>query len=170
VTRIVRPLGDDDREWVRDFIRDRWGGDTVVGHGVVFRPAALPGLLLIDDLGNPAGLLTYTIDAEACEIVTIDAVAEGRGYGSRLLDAVSQVARLAGCSRLWLITTNDNERAIGFYLAHGFEVVEIREGAIQASRRLKPSIPLVNDSGVPITDEIEMARGLSSDMDGNLPS
>ncbi len=170
MTPIVRPLGDDDRGWVRDFIRDRWRDETVVGHGVVFRPAALPGLILTDERGNLGALLTYAIDADACEIVTIDAVVESRGYGSRLLDEVSRVALEAGCSRLWLITTNDNERAIGFYLARGFEVVEIREGAIEASRRLKPSIPLANDHGVPITDEIEMARGLSSDTDGNLPS
>ena len=152
------------------FIRDRWGDETVVGHGVVYRPATLPGLILIDDAGDAAGLLTYTIEADACEIVTIDAVVGGRGYGSRLLDEVSRVARAAGCSRLWLITTNDNERAVGFYLAHGFDIVEIREGAIEASRKLKPSIPHVNDRGVPITDEIEMARRLASDTDGNLPS
>ena len=95
---------------------------------------------------------------------------EGRGYGSRLLDAVSRVAREAGCSRLWLITTNDNDRAIGFYLAHGFEVVEVREGAIDASRKLKPSIPLVNELGVPIRDEIEMAARAVVRPDGNLPS
>jgi hypothetical protein len=83
---------------------------------------------------------------------------------------VSHVAREAGYSRLWLITTNDNDRAIGFYVAHGFEVVEVREGAVDASRRLKPSIPLVNEHGVPITDEIEMERRLSSDADGNLPT
>ncbi len=169
MTPLVRPLGGDDRGWVRDFIRDRWGDETVVGHGVVFRPATLPGLVLIDERGNPGGLLTYAIDADACEIVTIDAVIEGRGYGSRLLDEVSRVAGDAGCSRLRLITTNDNERAIGFYLAHGFAVVEIREGAVEASRKLKPSIPLVNDHGVPITDEIEMERSLSSG-DGTLPS
>jgi GNAT superfamily N-acetyltransferase len=168
VTPTVRPLGDDDRAWARRFIRDRWGG-SVVGHGVVFRPATLPGLILIDERGNPGALLTYAVDADACEIVTIDAVVEGRGYGSHLLEAVARVAREAGCSRLSLITTNDNERAIGFYLAHGFEVVEIREGAIEASRKLKPSIPLVNEHGVPITDEIEMERRLSSG-DGTLPS
>jgi GNAT superfamily N-acetyltransferase len=169
VTPIVRPLGDDDRGWVRDFIRERWGDETVVGHGVVFRPASLPGLVLTEEEGKPGALLTYAIDADACEIVTIDAVVEGRGYGSRLLDEVASVAREAGCTLLRLITTNDNERAIGFYLAHGFEVVEIREGAIQASRKLKPSIPLVNDHGVPITDEIEMERRLSPG-DGTLPS
>jgi ribosomal protein S18 acetylase RimI-like enzyme len=158
VTPTVRPLGDGDRSWAGDFIRERWGGEIVVGHGVVFRPATLPGLVVTDDAGDVVGLLTYSIDGDACEIVTIDAVVECRGYGSLLLEAVSHVAREAGCSRLWLITTNDNVRAIGFYRAHGFVVVAIREGAIEESRKLKASIPLVNDHGVPIRDEIEMER------------
>ena len=144
-------------------MRERWGDDIVVAHGMVFRPAMLPGLMLTDDAGQTAGLLTYAIEGDACEVVTIDAVIEGRGYGSLLVEAVSHVARDAGCSRLWLITTNDNVRAIGFYRANRFDVVAVREGAIEESRKLKPSIPLVNEHGVPISDEIEMERRLSSD-------
>lgn len=107
----------------------------------MFRPATLPGLVLTDDAGDAVGLLTYVIGKDACEVVTIDAVVEGRGYGGLLIEAVAHVAREAGCSRLWLITTNDNVRAIGFYRAHGFEVVAIREDAIQESRKLKaPSL------------------------------
>jgi ribosomal protein S18 acetylase RimI-like enzyme len=168
VTLAIRPLRDEDRAWVREFVRDRWGDEIVVGHGVVYRPATLDGLVLTDAAGEAVGLLTYTIDGDACEVVTIDAVVEGRGYGSLLIDAVAGVARDAGCSRIWLITTNDNARAIGFYRANGFEVVAIREGAVEESRKHKPSIPLINDHGVPITDEIEMERRLSSDADGNL--
>ncbi|MEO8422933.1 MAG: GNAT family N-acetyltransferase [Actinomycetota bacterium] len=164
----VRPLRDEERAWVRDFVRERWGDEIVVGHGVVFTPATLPGLVLTDDAGGAVGLLTYVIEKDACEVVTIDAVVEGCGYGGLLIESVAHVAREAGCS-LWLITTNDNVRAIGFYRAHGFEVVAIREDAIQESRRLKASIPLVNELGVPIRDEIEMERRLSFDA-GNLPT
>jgi len=131
----------------------------VVGHGVVYRPHLLPGFV-VTDAGDPVGLLTYTIDGAACEIVTIDAVIEGNGIGSLLIGSVQDVARAAGCSRLWLVTTNDNVRALGFYRARGFDVVTVREGAIAASRTLKPSIPLVNEAGVPIQDEIEMERRL----------
>ena len=127
---------------------------------MAYRPDELPGLL-VTDAGETVGLLTYTIQAEACEIVTIDALAEGSGVGSMLLAAAEGVARRAGCARLWLITTNDNVRAQGFYRANGFDVVAVHEGAVAASRKLKPSIPLVNDAGVPIQDEIEMERRLS---------
>ena len=169
MTTIVRSLRDEDREWVRGFLHERWGDEIVVAHGVLFRPATLPGLILTDDVGVAVGLLTYTIEEGACEIVTIDAVIEGRGYGSVLLEAVAHLAAEAGCSRLWLITTNDNVRAIGFYRARGFEVVAVREDAIEESRKLKPSIPVANEHGVPIRDEIEMERRLSFDAAGNLP-
>ena len=53
----------------------------MVGHGVVYRPHLLPGLVATDE-GEPVGLLTYTIDGDACEVVTIDAVIEGEGIGA----------------------------------------------------------------------------------------
>lgn len=169
MTSTVRALADEDRSWARDFLRERWGDEIVVAHGVVFRPATLPGLVLTDGSDAAVGLLTYSIEGDACEVVTIDAIVEGRGHGSRLIEAVVDVARGAGCSRLWLITTNDNVRALGFYGSHGFDVVAVREGAIEESRKLKASIPLVNEHGVPIRDEIEMERRLSPDTDDNLP-
>ncbi len=166
VTPTARPLVDADRAWVSAFVRERWGDEIVVAHGVVHRPAALPGIVLTDDAGRVVGLLTYEIDDDTCEVVTIDAVVQDRGYGSLLLGAVAEVARRAGCSRVWLITTNDNTRAIGFYRARGFDVVAVREGAVEESRKRKPSIPLVNERGVPIRDEIEMELRLSPHADG----
>ena len=140
----------------------------MVAHGVVYRPDTLQGIVATDELGDIVGLLTYAVDGEACEIVTIDAMVEGRGVGSLLIDAIVGIARGAGCSRLWLITTNDNVRALGFYATNGFDVVAVHEGAVDASRKLKPSIPLANEHGVPIQDEIEMERRLSPGVGGNL--
>jgi ribosomal protein S18 acetylase RimI-like enzyme len=57
--------------------------------------------------------------------------------------------------RLWLVTTNDNLRAQRFYERAGFRLVEVREGEIERSRRLKPEIPLLGEGGVPIRDELE---------------
>jgi ribosomal protein S18 acetylase RimI-like enzyme len=161
MTFEVRPIGDEDRSRVRDLIRERWRDDIAVAHGVVFEPATLPGFLVVDGSGTVVGLVTYAVEGEACEIVTIDALIEGRGIGRALVTAVDGAARRAGCRRLELVTTNDNEHALGFYRRLGFVVVEVREDAIETSRRLKPSIPLVNDAGVPIRDEIALARELS---------
>jgi hypothetical protein len=83
------------------------------------------------------------------------------GVGSALVEAVADAARATGCTRLWLITTNDNERAQGWYRRRGFVLVAIREGAVERSRTLKPEIPLVGAGGIPIRDELEFERSLT---------
>ena len=102
------------------------------------------------------GLLTYTVDGDACEIVTIDALVEGAGIGTALLGAVERVARESGCSRLQLVTTNNNLRALAFYQKRGFRLVRLVPGGIEQSRRLKPSIPEVDAAGLAIRDELHL--------------
>jgi ribosomal protein S18 acetylase RimI-like enzyme len=156
----VRTLRDDERAWVRALTRDSWGDEIVVAHGVVYHPHTLPGFVAMDDDGDRVGLVTYTIEGSACEIVTIVSMVEGSGNGRAMIEAVADVARENACARLWLITTNDNERALGFYRALGFEITAVREGALAEARKLKPSIPFVSEDGVAMTDEIELERRL----------
>ena len=156
----IRPLHDDEREWVRVLTRELWADEIVVVHGVVYRPETLPGFVAADEDGERVGLITYTLEGSACEIVTLSTSVEGAGHGRAMVEAVAETARAAGCTRLWVITTNDNVRALGFYRAIGFEITEVREGAIEQARKLKPSIPQVSEDGVPITDEIELERWL----------
>jgi ribosomal protein S18 acetylase RimI-like enzyme len=159
VTFEVRPARDEDRDWIRDLIEERWVGEFVVGHGTVSRPAELDGFVAMEG-ADVVGVATYRIEGDACEIVTIDALVEGRGVGSTLVEAVHERAHRAGCARLWLVTTNDNQRAQAFYDKLGFRVVAVREGAVDEARKLKPSIPLIGAGGVPITDELELERRL----------
>jgi ribosomal protein S18 acetylase RimI-like enzyme len=146
----VRPLREDERGWVRSTVRERWSSEIVVAHGVVYEPARLPGFVAEEE-GAPVGLLTYVLEGDACEIVTIDAFEEGRGIGSALLGAVKGL----GARRLWLITTNDNVHAQRFYERQGFTLVAVDEGAIDRARRAKPEIPLVGNDGIEIHDELE---------------
>ena len=83
---------------------------------------------------------------------------EGIGVGSALVSTLEDAARAAGCRRLWLITTNDNLEALRFYQRRGFVLAALHPGAIEASRRLKPVIPLVGHDGIPIRDELELER------------
>ena len=131
-------------------IRERWGSEIVVAHGVVYQPMLLPGFVAEEE-GRPVGVLTYVLEGDACEIVTIDAFEEGRGVGTALIDAVIAL----GARRLWLITTNDNVRAQRFYERCGFELVAVHRGAVDRSRSMKPVIPLIGEGGVEIHDELE---------------
>ena len=67
-----------------------------------------------------------------------------------------QAAREAGCGRVWLITTNDNLRALRFYQRRGFRLVAVHPDALERSRELKPSIPEIGLDGIPLRDELEL--------------
>ncbi len=127
----------------------------VVGRGKVWTPAELPGFAVFED-DACVGLVTYEIDGEACEIVTIDALREGEGIGTVLLEAVSDAAREAGCDRIRLLTTNNNLRALAFYQKRGFRLVALRPAAIDKQRKLKLAIPEVDSAGLPIRDELHL--------------
>jgi ribosomal protein S18 acetylase RimI-like enzyme len=147
----VRPLGDDDRAHVIA----RWG-DAIVRRGESIAIEGLPGFAAVID-GSVAGLLTYAVRGAECEVVTLHSNRPGQGVGRALMDAARGAALAAGCRRLWLITTNDNVRAFGFYQRWGMDLCAFRRGAVNESRRtLKPSIPERAANGVPIAHELEL--------------
>ena len=131
-----------------------------MAHGTLYHPVDLPGFVAELD-GNVAGLVTFhiagdRIAGDVCEIVTLDSLRPDQGIGTSLVEAVKVAASAAGCRRLWLITTNDNLHALGFYQKRGFRLVAVHPGAMDAARRLKPEIPLIGNDGIPIQDEIEL--------------
>jgi L-amino acid N-acyltransferase YncA len=85
---------------------------------------------------------------------------EGQGIGSKLIEQVIEEARTRGCKRLFLITTNDNLNALGFYQKRGFEIAAVHRGAVNESRKIKPGIPLVGYHSIPLRDEIELEMSL----------
>src|SRR4051812_26346635 len=103
----VRQAGTADHSRIVDLLTRSWGSTTVVAHGVVHDAATLPALLAARR-GRLAGLLTYAIEGDAFEVVSIDAVVRGAGVGTALLDAAAGHAERAGLRRLRLVTTNDN--------------------------------------------------------------
>jgi ribosomal protein S18 acetylase RimI-like enzyme len=151
----VRPLTGGDREWVAPLIVERWGSSYVVGRGRTWTPAKLAGFAAFDS-GRPVGLVTYEMEGDACEIVTIDAFVEGVGIGTALLEAVTETARSNGCSRVQLVTTNNNLTALAFYQKRGFRLVGLVPGAIEEARKVKPTISSVDPNGLPIRDELHL--------------
>jgi GNAT superfamily N-acetyltransferase len=111
--------------------------------------------------GQLLGMLTYVPgrDWQQCEILTLHADQQWRGAGTALVEAAAQLARRQGCTRLWVITTNDNVNALRFYQRRGFCLVRVHRGAVDRSRAsLKPEIPAVGAYGIPLRDEIELER------------
>lgn len=151
----IRPLSPDDRSWVAEFLDEHWGSTQVVSRGQGYYAHLLPGFVA-EDGDDHIGMVTYRVDGEDCELMTLNSLREGQGVGTALLDATKQAAKEAGCKRLWLITTNDNLKALRFYQKRDFVLVEVHRDAIAAARRLKPQIPLVGLEGIPIRDEIEL--------------
>lgn len=167
----VRPITDADRAEAARLLTRRWGGTNVV-HGTVFRPAELPGFLAERPGGGTghgqetrfliAGLVTFAVEGAALEIVTIDALERWSGIGTALLEAVLREAGERGCREVRLTTTNDNLDAIRFYQRRGFRITAVRPGAVDAARAVKPAIPPAGEYGIPIRDEIDLARPVGS--------
>jgi N-acetylglutamate synthase-like GNAT family acetyltransferase len=151
----LRAIGPSDHDLIAELMRREWGAETVVGHGTVYFPAELQRFLAESE-GKVVGFLTYVIDIESCEVVTINSLSPGTGIGSRLIKAVRGRAVEMGCQRLWLVTTYDNLNALGFYQKRGFRLADLRPGAVDESRKIKPEIPLIAENGIPIHDEIEL--------------
>jgi ribosomal protein S18 acetylase RimI-like enzyme len=121
---LVRSIQASDRNWVESFIKSHWGSEIVVAKGRVIRPADLYGFAAFKGK-NAVGLLTHQMEGSECEIVTIESTAEGERIGTLLTDAVKDRAEAEGCRRLWLITTNDNLNALGFYQRRGFRLIAL---------------------------------------------
>ena len=76
----------------------------------------------------------------------------------------------AGCTRLWLITTNDNLRALALYQRWGMEIVAFHRHAVTKARRdLKPSIPERGAQGIPIAHELELELRLQDPCSSSSP-
>jgi len=151
----IRPVDATDVEWVRQLLAQHWGSAKIISRGEVHLADRLPGFLaLMSD--RRVGLVTYRIDDDGCEIVTLNSLVEGTGEGTAMLSAVRTVAVSSKCRRVWLITTNDNLEALRFYQRKGFSLVALHRNALDVSRKLKPEIPLTGRDGIPLRDELEL--------------
>ena len=150
----VRPMQDGDRPWVLGRLQNAFGDATVARKGASIDASVLPGFVATED-GRPVGLLTYQAVHGECEVVAIISVEEGRGIGQALMDAVRDYAASAGYRRLWLVTTNDNTRAIRFYQLWGMNLCAFYHHGARRSRRAKPSLPERGADGIPLEHELE---------------
>jgi len=155
----VRPLAAEDLDWVRDLLVQKWQSPKIVRRGVMCYADQLPGFVAFHG-ERRVGLFTYRVDDGECEIVTLNSLEEGMGVGSSPIETVRSTALSNKCSRIWLITTNDNTPALRFYQKRGFVLAALYRNAIEQSHKIKPEIPRVGLDGLPLRDEIELEMTL----------
>lgn len=151
----IRRLTSEDIPRLRQFWNEQWSGEFIVSRGTIHHPEDVDGFV-VDDSGDWAGLITFKIANEECEVISIDGLREGQGIGTMLLRKVIEEARSRKCRRVFLITTNDNLYALGFYQRRDFELVTIHRGAVNETRKIKPAIPIIGQNHIPLRDEIEL--------------
>jgi N-acetylglutamate synthase-like GNAT family acetyltransferase len=149
-----RKILNEDKTWIKKFIQKHWGSNQIVVHKTKYYPYKLKGFLA-ENSKEKLGLITYKIENEKCEIITLDSIKENKEIGTKLVKLVFEKAKKKGCKLIWLITTNDNIKAIYFYQKLGFQLKKVNRNAVDKSRKIKPEIPLVNENGIPIRDELE---------------
>jgi GNAT superfamily N-acetyltransferase len=162
----TRSAGPEDAAWIADFLRDRWNAPTIVVHEESIDASRLPALIA----GNRQGLATFRVLGRDAELVTLDAMPAGTGTGTALIEALVTRLRTEGCEHLWLTTTNDKLSALRFYLRRGFRLIQVRPGAVDAARKLKPTIPVIGENEIPVHEEIDLCRVVDAGAADRLPT
>lgn len=157
---IIQVIEEETCSQVKAFFNEHWGSPQMVTSTGVHDCSLLEGFYVTNDDHEIIGLVTYHISSQTCEIISLDSLEEGKGIGSRLMQVVEEKATQQQCNLLILVTTNDNEHAIRFYQHRGYTVSKVIPNAVDLARKIKPEIPLYNEKGVPIKDEIVLIKHL----------
>lgn len=152
----TQPMTDDDRATVRECTQKFWNAPHIVVRGKLYYPHEAEGFIFRHQ-GEIVGLITFMQLEDEILMLTQNSLQRGAGIGASLVLRMIEEARRREVRRLWLTTTNDNLRSLGFYQRMGFRLVCIyRDAVTEARRTVKPEIPENGEDGLPINDEIEL--------------
>jgi N-acetylglutamate synthase-like GNAT family acetyltransferase len=150
----VRAASEADLGWVEDTARSLLG-DPFQAHSRRQFHVTDGDVLIAEREGEPVGFLSWEVDGDWCEVLAIACTARRSGAGTALMAAVAAAAAERGCTRVRVVTTDDNTGAQRFYEHLGYELAERIVGGVDEARRLhKPTIP----EG--IHDELRYERAL----------
>jgi ribosomal protein S18 acetylase RimI-like enzyme len=150
----IRIISSENRQQVNDLIISLWYSTVMIIRGEIVDTAVLDGFAAYDNV-DMIGFVTYRIKNNESEIMSLASLKENQGIGTSLIHKVKEIALEQKCSRLKLITTNDNMNALRFYQKRGFDMIHLYHNAMDISRQLKPSIPYLGDFEIPLKHEIE---------------
>ncbi len=155
----VEEINQEVREHIDAFIVHHWFSMQMVVHGESIDLGNAEGWYVTEG-DEIVGLITYRIIDDEMEILSLDSVHENKGVGTTLLNEAITKAMDCKCIKVKTFTTNDNLDALRFYQKRGFEMVRIYRNAVDVARKMKPSIPLIGNDGIPLNHEIELEYSL----------
>lgn len=160
-----------DQEYIRKRWEETWGL-PVISLDRTYMPEDVQGLVWRDEWGEVQGLITWHIVGDHAEFVTVDAYQQGRHIGGRLLSGGEAELRKHDIRTISIITTNDNLRAVAFYVRHGYRIVRVELDAMDRVRAQKPGVPVTGIDGIPLRDMFELRKELTDHTRGRggLPS
>lgn len=150
---MIRSIEEKDKLVLKEKFVGSWGSLEMVSMGKLYNLLELPGFIY----GDYDGVLLYHVANDECEILLLESYVMNKGIGTALMKHLLGIAKASKWS-VWLITTNDNTYALRFYQRLGFSISGIHIGAVNESRKLKPSIPLLGIDDIPIEHEIELRK------------
>lgn len=157
--KIIR-IEEKQADTVNRFFIEQWGSSEMVVSSGVYNCAALDGFAALDEKGEIIGLITFDRKETEVEIISLDSLLEGQGIGSMLLERTEQLAQAENIKQITLLTTNDNLNALKFYQKRGYRLSRIFPDAVTDARKIKPSIPLIGEYGIPLQDELQLVKKL----------
>jgi len=144
-------------EEIRAVWDERWSG-RVICLKTVYAPDDVEGLALVNHSDELVGLVTFHLDGPSGQIVTLDTMVRGRGFGGRLLEVIESKFHSQGIGRAWALMTNENMRAVGLYLTRGYRLIRIHLDAVNRMREHKPKVPVKGYECIPIRDLWELEK------------
>lgn len=117
------------RERINSFIAEHWFSTNMIIRGTIVDMTKVDGIAALEN-GDIIGLLTYTLHENVCEITSLDSLAEGKGIGTTLIIRLLSIAKESSCSKVTVVTTNDNINAIRFFQKRGFDMVRLYHNAL----------------------------------------
>jgi peroxiredoxin/GNAT superfamily N-acetyltransferase len=153
-------------DFARDELLRHWHATAIWSRGVTFHADRL--LTFVARRGEEwVGHVTLAFDkdgadAGCCEVITLAARENAGGVGSRLLEAAEDHARLRGCRRIYLTTTNDNLRALEFYQKRGWHLAALHSKSMDRCRAAGKPVSMLGLNGIPLRDELELELVLDS--------
>jgi ribosomal protein S18 acetylase RimI-like enzyme len=147
-----------------DLVAQLWSGFTglpiVTVNCNYDDPASVEAFVCRDENDDVQGHVSFAIEGELGEIVTLEAVQQGRHIGGRLIDAAEAEMTQRGVRRVVVTTTGDNLRAQAFYQRRGYRLKRIELDGMSRVRELKPNVPQTGYEGLPLLDMWQFEKEL----------